>query len=118
MRKGKLTKRIAAVMVAMAATVMVAAPGAAQASCNHYLQARCTGNYVGYRTSSHTYGLINKKTCKTTQDLYNCTKKCEYCGKDFGVSYELHGHSVKHSTCGSYGESICGGAGSYCTYIY
>ncbi len=126
----KLGKKIATVAIALAATVMLAAPASAlavtapnkgcpanTANGYHNYVYKCTGNKVGTRSASHTYGLFTKKTCKTTQDLYNCVELCDLCGLNLGVRYVLHGHDVRHNTCGGYDESWCGGAGSYVTYL-
>lgn len=127
MRKGKLGKKIATVAMALAATVMMVAPASALAVTSpnkgcpantangyHNYVYKCAGNYVGIRTSSHTY---KKQTCTKTENMYNCVELCDLCGLNLGVRYVLHGHGVSHNVCGNYDESWCNGPGSYVTWL-
>lgn len=130
MRKGKLGKRLATVAMALAATVMMAAPSSAlavtspnkgcpanKANGYHNYVYKCTANYVTSGSYTHEKGwLWSKKTCRVSYYRYGCVEECDLCGLSLGNPGVTHPHTIYHSACDDE-PSWCDGAGSYVTYL-
>ncbi len=131
MKKGTLGKKFSTVAMALAATVMMTAPASAMAVTTpnkgcpantangyHNYVYKCNGEYKKTKSYNHEYGWFwNRKTCTTYQDMFGCVELCDLCGLDLGNPGVLHGHAIRHGSCGNYDESWCNGAGSYVTYL-
>lgn len=130
MRKVKVGKKIATVAMALAATVMMAAPASALAVTSpnkgcpanttngyHNYVYKCTGNMVAFDSYEHETGWFwDRQTCAVYYSRYSSVELCDLCGLQLGDSGVTHPHKLYHSVCDDE-PSWCGGAGSYVTYL-
>ncbi len=128
MRKGKLGKKLATVAMALAATVMMAAPASALAVTSpnkgcpanaangyHNYVYKCTGILKSNEGYEHKVGWPwNRKNCTVSYSRYSCVELCDLCGLSLGNPGVTHPHTIYHSVCDDE-ESWCAGKNSYVT---
>lgn len=126
----KSGKKIATVAMALAATVMMAAPASAlavtspnkgcpenKANGYHNYVYKCTGVHKSDEGYEHKVGWSwSRKNCTVSYSRYGCEELCDLCDLKLGNPGVTHPHTIDHSACEDE-PSWCSGVGSYVTYL-